>query len=1539
MRARQQKGSIRTGVVVVLALCALLVACSSAFATVIHKSEGSFTGSEVPGGPFENVLAVVTDNSTGASSGDIYAGQVGSVDKFNPDGTYAGTQITGEETPQGSFALLSFASFFTGAVAVDSSSGVNTGDVYVTDTADGVIDKFSETGKFICQIAGDETAEKVKEKVEEEIKEGTKATAPPEECHLAGSGLAGALAEPVGLAIDSSNGNVWVSDLANKAIDEFNPAGEFLVQIKDSHIVTPGPLGFDATTGNLYITNGTSLFDDRGAGDNVVVFREGKFVRELDDHQAVNVAVASSDGHVFVDEVEVGIAEYDSAGNLLDTIAHPAKIQSLAVSNAGNIYGAVFSTAVVKYGPAIVVPEIVTEAATGVSETGATLHGNVDPDVAHGGGEVSSCEFEYGSTFATGAGRISNGSNVVTGVTTSRGVFAVGEVIEVTSAGGSGDLAAGTTVTAVGFNTLELSAVANEGNGGFVGLTAGVYGQSVPCSPATPYSSARGVSADVSLTPGSEYHYRISATDSGSGSTPGGSSHSEDETVVTVGPPAVRNEASSTLAVNSVSLSASIDASGFAADCHVQYADEATFKRSGFAEATTLPCTPATIPAASTGEPVSLKITGLAFATTYHYRFVSANSSGITDGADGTFATFGIKSFSFGVLNKAGEPYTQAGGHPYEWITSFALNTTDTEINKEPHKAADANIRDVEAELPAGLIASATATPTCPRSLVALEQCSPATQVGEIEVEDAEGNKFFEPLSNVTPPANVPVELGAVVANLVRVYIDGNVRTGGDYGATAKVISTSEEDNIVSSKVTIWGVPADPSHDARRVCPIPGEQVPVGSAPCATSAPRKPLLTNPSSCPGTPLFAQMRVDSWQAPGQFVSASTEIPATTGCGALDFTPSVSIAPDTSVADAPSGLSANIEVPQNETAEGLATSSLENTTVELPAGVSVSPSAANGLEACSEAQIGLHDEAKAECPNGSKIGTVEITSPLISDHLTGGVYVARQGENPFHSLLAMYIAAEADGARVKLAGHIVADPVTGQLTTTFSETPQIPFNDFKLNLFGGRRGALATPNACGAPNTNVSLAPWDGLGATSFSKPFTTSTGCVSGFTPAFEAGTVSAQAGAYAPFTLSFSRGDSEENFAGATVTLPPGLIGKIAGVAQCSDAQLAAAAGKSGVAEQASPSCPAGSLIGTVQTTAGPGPSPVSVSGKAYLTGPYKGGPYGIAVVVPAVAGPYDLGTVVIRQSLRIDQRDAHVTDTSDPFPTILQGVPLRIKSVNVTLDRPGFTFNPTSCEPKTINATLESTGGAKAGVSSRFQAANCATLKFAPKFTASTAGKASKANGASLDVKVGYPTGPEGTYANIKAVKVDLPKQLPSRLTTLQKACLAATFEANPANCPKASNVGTATATTPVLNVPLTGPAYIVSHGGEAFPDLEIVLQGENVTLILVGNTQIKNGITSSTFKSVPDAPVSSFELKLPTGPFSILGANVPQSKKYDLCGQTLPMPTQITAQNGAVIKQTTKIAITGCPKAKKTTAKKQAKDKKKAAAKGKGRK
>ena len=422
------------------------------------------------------------------------------------------------------------------------------------------------------------------------------------------------------------------------------------------------------------------------------------------------------------------------------------------------------------------------------------------------------------------------------------------------------------------------------------------------------------------------------------------------------------------------------------------------------------------------------------------------------------------------------------------------------------------------------------------------------------------------------------------------------------------------------------------------------------------------------------------------------------------------------------------------------------------------------------------------------------------------------------------------------------------------------------------------------------------------------------------------------GSYSPFTLEFSRNDGEQDLSDISVSMPPGLAGKIAGFAECGEAEIAAAIANTG-------SCPASSRVGTATAAAGAGGSPFYQSGSVFLTGPtlphlpegsnppnQSRGPFGLAVVVPANAGPFHLGNVVVRAGIYVNPTTAAVTVVSDPLPQTIDGVPLRIKKVNVTVGQErSFTFNPTSCSQKSVNATITSTQGTAAAVSSPFAASGCNGLKFAPKFSASTAAKASKSGGASLDVRVAYPSGPFGTYANIKSVKVDLPKQLPSRLTTLQKACTAAVFDADPANCPSASDVGTATATTPLLNVPVSGPAYLVSHGNEAFPQLVVVLQGEGITIDLVGDTDIKKGITSSTFKQVPDTPVSAFELKLPTGKFSVLGSNVPVSARYSLCGQVLSMPTLITAQNGAVIKQTTKIGVTGCPKAKAASTKRKA--------------
>jgi hypothetical protein len=415
-----------------------------------------------------------------------------------------------------------------------------------------------------------------------------------------------------------------------------------------------------------------------------------------------------------------------------------------------------------------------------------------------------------------------------------------------------------------------------------------------------------------------------------------------------------------------------------------------------------------------------------------------------------------------------------------------------------------------------------------------------------------------------------------------------------------------------------------------------------------------------------------------------------------------------------------------------------------------------------------------------------------------------------------------------------------------------------------------------------------------------------GCGGGFNPSFSAGTTGNEAGGFSPFTATFSRSDQDQNLSGVSVKTPPGLLGVIKGVEQCLEPQAGQGA------------CGAGSLIGHTTVAAGAGPDPFWVQGgQVFLTGPYKGAPFGLSVVVPAVAGPFNLGNVVVRAAISVDSRTAQITVSSDPLPTILQGIPLDVRTVNVTIDRPGFMFNPTSCESLSVGGTLTSTQGATANVSSRFQAANCTSLKFKPSFTVSTQAKTSKKNGASLDVKVGYPA---GAQANIRSVAVSLPRQLPSRLTTIQQACPEATFNANPAGCPVGSVIGTALARTPILASPVVGPAYLVSHGGAAFPDLVVILQGEGVTLDLVGSIDIKKGVTSSTFASVPDAPIGSFELKLPQGPHSGLAAVLPAKAKGSLCGTTLTMPTTLTGQNGAQIKQSTRIAVTGCAKAKKKT-------------------
>ncbi len=591
---------------------------------------------------------------------------------------------------------------------------------------------------------------------------------------------------------------------------------------------------------------------------------------------------------------------------------------------------------------------------------------------------------------------------------------------------------------------------------------------------------------------------------------------------------------------------------------------------------------------------------------------------------------------------------------------------------------------------------------------------------------------------------------------------------------------------------------------------------------------------------------------------------------------------------------------------------------------------------------------------CSNASKIGEVTIHSPLLPNPITGFVYLAAQESNPFGSLLAMYIVAEdpTAGVLVKLAGEVQlckgagevisgqTCQVLGQIVSTFANSPQAPFEDAELHFFGGERAPLAMPSRCGAYTTNATFAPWSGNEPSNVSSVFDITSGpktlsepggspCPGAslpFNPSLTGGGLSVNAGWFSPFTLTMTRQDGEQNLQSVEAHLPPGLSGILSNIELCPEPQANQGA------------CGPNSLIGETTVSVGVGGTPYTVrGGKFYLTGPYNGSggctvgtsgcaPFGVSFVVPAKAGPFDFAKtkanhpacdcVLVRGKIEINPITAAVTITSNPpgtpdaIPTSIEGVPLEIQHVNAITTRTDFQFNPTNCSKMEVTGTIHSSEGATDTISVPFQVTNCAALKFAPKFAVSTSAKTSRANGESLAVKLTYPNAPFGTQANIAKVKVELPKQLPSRLTTLQKACTAATFDANPAACPAASIVGHAKAITPLIPVPLEGPAYFVSHGGEAFPSLVIVLQGYNVTIDLVGSTFInKAGITSSTFKTVPDQPVGSFELTLPQGRYSALAAH------GDLCTDKLTMPTEFLAQNGAEIHESTKIAVTGCPK------------------------
>jgi hypothetical protein len=904
-----------------------------------------------------------------------------------------------------------------------------------------------------------------------------------------------------------------------------------------------------------------------------------------------------------------------------------------------------------------------------------------------------------------------------------------------------------------------------------------------------------------------------------------------------------------------------------------------------------------------------------------------------------TVPGLGFSNFDTWFSNPDGTIDMQAGSHPYELTVAYAVNTR---TKGEYNLPTGGEEHDIYVNLPPGLVGNPNAVPQCTREQFdggesGLPECPASSQVGEDIVNVAGAGGVHLPVYNLVPPAGVAAQFAFTLSSQ-NLFLDAGVRTGSDNGITEHADDIPQL-TINFNETTIWGVPAEASHDAHRE----GVGCVNDGSGCGSSAAPLPFLTLPTSCEGPQAPSIEMHGTWQNEQADVSAQSTVRGDnglptgfTGCERLKhFAPSISIAPDTSYADTPAGLTVDVRMPQGLNPEGLATAGLKDTTVTLPQGVVINPGQATGLQACQPSQEARgagyeEDEGPPSCPSASKVGTDEIETPLLRDKLRGSVYLLQS--NPPH--LQLLVVASGDGVNLKLVGNVELDPVTGRLTTTFKETPDLPFTDFKLAFSGGAQAALATPTGCGVYTTNADFTPWstpfveDALDASSFQitgGPGGSACASPLPFAPSMTAGATTDQAGGFTDFTMLLQRGDGQQRIERLQFKTPEGLLGMISQVPLCGEPQAA------------SGDCSAVSQIGHTVATAGPGPYPFEVPqaggppAPIYLTGPYEGAPYGLSIVVPVVAGPFNLGTVVLRAKIEVDPHTSQLTITTGALPLILDGIPTDLRAIDAVIDRPGFMFNPTDCAPMSFSGTAFSDEGASAPLESHFQVGSCQALKFQPDFKVSTQGKTSRTDGASLVAKIVYPTGNLGfnqatSQANIQTVRVELPKRLPSRLSTLQKACPAKVFEANPSSCPGASVVGHATALTPVLPVPLSGPAYFVSHGGEKFPSLIVVLQGDGVTVDLEGTTFIsKAGITSSTFKQVPDVPIGSFELVLPEGRFSALTA------VGNLCKGSLSMPTEFTGQNGAVVKQPTKVAVTGCPKAKKATHKKKGTAKRKA--------
>lgn len=881
-------------------------------------------------------------------------------------------------------------------------------------------------------------------------------------------------------------------------------------------------------------------------------------------------------------------------------------------------------------------------------------------------------------------------------------------------------------------------------------------------------------------------------------------------------------------------------------------------------------------------------------------------------------ASFGFKSTAFSVFSAppagaepgaVGPPEQQAGAHPYLARFAFALNQT---TNPEGELGPDGAAKTLEVDLPAGLIGNPVNLPHClieefQNSTLLSPGCPPASQVGMMRIDFTLG-ELTVPIFNLEPAPETAAQFG-IFAAVSPLVMSASVRSDGDYGLRMTLHNLPQFLPMSGGVLDLWGVPADPGHDTQRGSCLGFEGESLGE--CESGVSRRPFLTLPVSCGGT-LATTFRMDSWQSPGQFVSQAAapldgeghELPLE-GCEALDFSPRISVRSESQAADAPSGVAVDLHFPQNENPDGYAAAEPRDAVLELPPGLSLNPAAGDGLGTCSPEQIALGSSAVPSCPDAARIGSVTVNSPVLAEPLQGSIYLAAPTRNPFGSALASYLVAAGSGAVVKIPARIDADPETGGLTVGLDELPQLPFSEFSLRFDGGPRAPLALPARCGTFTATARLSSYSDLAG---AEPTVVSSGlpvtrnCDRGFSPSFLGGATSAVAGHRTGLTLRLARGEGEEEISRFSTTLPRGMLPLLAGVTSCPEPQAS------------SGDCPPASRIGAVTVTGGAGPQPLGFSGSAFLTDSYKGAPFGLAIAVPALAGPFDLGRVVIRARVLIDPRTARVTVATEPLPRILQGIPLRVRGFELnTTERPGLFTAPTSCGMQSVDGQAVSGAGAVASLATPFFLRDCRQLRFAPRVKATTDRRVSRGAGASLRLEIRNRL---GAQANLRSVTLGFPRQLSPRLSAIQGACPAATFAAGPDGCPASATIGTARVQSPISAAALSGSAYLVSRGAEALPRIVLVLGAQGIRLELFGSLHVsKQGGSSVTFGGLPDAPISKFVIDLPRGPSSALGANFLRGVAGTLCGRRLTMPMKLIAYNSRRVEDTARLGVVGCKK------------------------